>query len=49
MDMADPMAVNFAYHADDPSAGIAINVDYSRFKMFLADTGFFVTLAFMNH
>lgn len=49
MDMADPLAVNFAYHADDPSAGFAINADYSRIKMFLADTGLFVTLAFMNH
>ena len=49
MDMADPKAVNFAYHADDPSAGFAINADYSRFKMFLADTGLFVTLVFMNH
>ena len=48
MDMADSMAVSFAYHSDDPSVGFALNADYSRFKMFLADTGLFVTLAFMD-
>lgn len=37
MDMADSMTVNFTYHA---------NYDY--FKMFLADTGLFVTPAFMD-
>ena len=48
MDMADSMTVNFAYHADDPSVGFSLHADYSYFKMFLADTGLFVTLAFMD-
>lgn len=48
MDMADSMAVNFAYHANDPSIGFALHADPGRFKMFLSDTGLFVTLAFMD-
>lgn len=48
MDMADSMTVNFAYHANDPSAGFSLHADHDRFKMFLADTGLFVTLAFMD-
>lgn len=48
MDMADSMTVNFAYHADDPSVGFSLHADYDYFKMFLADTGLFVTLAFMD-
>lgn len=48
MDMADSMCVNFAYHANDPNVGLALHADYNRFKMFLADTGLFVTLAFMD-
>ncbi len=48
MDMADSMTVNFAYHANDPSVGFSLHADPDRFKMFLADTGLFVTLAFMD-
>ncbi len=47
-DMADSMTVNFAYHANDPGVGFSLHADYSRFKMYLADTGLFVTLAFMD-
>lgn len=48
MDMADSMTVNFAYHANDPSVGLPLHADYGCFKMFLNDTGLFVTLAFMD-
>ncbi len=48
MDMADSMTVNFAYHANDPHVGMALHADYNKFKMFLNDTGLFVTLAFMD-
>ena len=48
MDMADSMTVNFAYHANDPSVGFSLHADYDYFKMFLADTGLFVTLVFMD-
>lgn len=48
MDMADSMTVNFSYHANGPSVGFSLHADYNCFKLFLADTGLFVTLAFMD-
>ncbi|MDO4930293.1 MAG: AAA family ATPase [Bacteroidales bacterium] len=48
MDMADSLTVNFAYHANDPSVGFLLHADYDCFKLYLADTGLFVTLAFMD-
>lgn len=48
MDIADSMAVNFTYHANDPHVGFSLHADYNCFKMYLADTGLFVTLAFMD-
>lgn len=47
-DMADSMTVNFAYHANDPAVGLALHADFDFFKMFLADTGLFITLAFKD-
>ncbi|MDY5440660.1 MAG: AAA family ATPase [Candidatus Enteromonas sp.] len=47
-DMKDSLTVLFAYHANDPSAGMSLHEDISKYKMFLADTGLFVTLAFMD-
>lgn len=47
-DMSDSLAVNFSYHADDPGVGLALHADFDYFKMFLADTGLFITLAFMD-
>lgn len=42
------MVVNMAYHANDPSAGMALHQDPSKYKMFTGDTGLFVTLAFWD-
>ncbi len=47
-DMKDSLTINVAYHANDPSVGLPFYADISRYKMFLGDTGLFVTLAFMN-
>lgn len=47
-DIDESKTVNFAYHADDPNVGFALHAGYDRFKMFLADTGLFITLAFMD-
>ncbi len=47
-EIRDSMVVNLAYHANDPSAGIALHQNPARFKMFTADTGLFVTLAFWD-
>ncbi|WP_026507438.1 ATP-binding protein [Butyrivibrio sp. MC2013] len=46
--MADSKTVLVSYHANDPSAGLAQNKDLHKFKMFMADTGLFITLAFMD-
>lgn len=46
--MKDSLIVNFAYHANDPSAGMSLHEDIYKYKMFLADTGLFTTLAFMD-
>lgn len=42
------MTVNIAYHSNDPNAGLALTKDNERYKMYLADTGLFVTLAFKD-
>lgn len=47
-DMKDALTVNIAYHANDPSAGLSMHEDINRYKMFIMDTGLFVTLAFMD-
>lgn len=47
-ELEDSLCVNFAYHANDPSVGLALNMDKDRYKMFVADTGLFVTLAFWD-
>ena len=47
-DMADSMTVNIAYHADDPGVEMALNKDPDHYKLFLGDTGLFVTLAFKD-
>ena len=47
-DINKSMTVNFAYHANDPGVGFALHVNPDNFKMYLADTGLFITLAFME-
>ena len=47
-DMADSHVVTVAYHANDPNVGFGMSRDLSRYKMYLADTGLFVTLAFWD-
>ena len=47
-DINKSMTVNFAYHSNDPGVGFALHANPDNFKMFLADTGLFITLAFME-
>ena len=47
-DLEDSLTVNFAHHADDPHVGMPLNADYGQYKMFVGDTGLFVTLAFWD-
>ena len=46
--LRESMTVNMAYHVNDPNTGMAQNKDLNRYKMFLADTGLFVTQAFKD-
>lgn len=47
-ELKDSGTVLVQYHANDPGPGMAQNKDLSRFKLFTADTGLFVTLAFKD-
>ena len=46
--MRESMTVNFAFHSDDPNVGLAMHCDMDQYKMFVGDTGLFVTMAFWD-
>ncbi len=46
--LEDSLTVNFAHHVDDPNVGLPLNTDYSQYKMYVGDTGLFITLAFWD-
>ena len=46
--LRESMTVNLAYLSSDPNVGLALSRNNSRFKMFMGDTGLFVTLAFWD-
>ncbi len=47
-DMEDSKVVLFSHHVDDPNVGLSLHEDMGRYKMFLNDTGLFITLAFWD-
>ena len=47
-EIKESMVVNIAYHANDPSAGMALHQSPDKYKMYTGDTGLFVTLAFWD-
>lgn len=47
-ELKDSGTVLVSYHANDPGPGMAQNKDLSRFKLFITDTGLFITLAFKD-
>ncbi len=47
-ELRESKTVLVALHADDPSVGLSSSVDLEKFKLYLADTGLFVTLAFKD-
>lgn len=47
-DMKDSLTVNIAYHANDPSVGMSLHEDITKYKIFLGDTGLLTTLIFMD-
>lgn len=46
--MQESKTVNVCYHANDPNVGFDLTTDRSAYKMFMVDTGLFVTLAFWD-
>lgn len=46
--LEDSKTVNFAYHVNDPNSGMSLTTNYDTFKLFTADTGLFITLAFWD-
>jgi len=47
-ELQDSKTVTIAYHVNDPNTGLANQIDLTRFKLFLGDTGLFVTLMFKD-
>ncbi len=47
-DMEDSLVINMAYQANDPNVGMALSKEPNKYKMFMGDTGLFITLAFMD-
>ena len=48
LSLEDSKTVNVAYHADDPNVGMSLTADYGKYKLYVGDTGLFVTLAFWD-
>jgi predicted AAA+ superfamily ATPase len=46
--LEESMTVLVSYHANDPNVGMHFYRDTNRFKLFMMDTGLFVTLAFWD-
>lgn len=47
-DMEDSQVVMVAHHSNDPNVGMPLHEDSDRYKMYLNDTGLFITLAFRD-
>lgn len=47
-EMEDSKTVLISYHANDPEIGLSQNRDLTKFKLFLGDTGLFITLVFAD-
>ena len=47
-ELRESKTVLVAYHTNDPSVGMSASVDLEKFKLYLADTGLFVTLMFKD-
>ncbi len=47
-ELAASRAVLVSYHTNDPNPGFSMTKDLRKFKLYLADTGLFITLAFRD-
>lgn len=46
--LEDSLTVNISHHADDPNVGLPLHANYNKYKMYIGDTGLFVTLSFWD-
>ena len=46
--LEDSKTTLFSYHSNDPNVGMSLTKNISKYKIFCADTGLFVTLAFWD-
>lgn len=46
--LEDSKVMNIAYHADDPNVGLSLSADWNRYKLFVGDTGLFVTMVYWD-
>lgn len=47
-ELRESMTINMAYHANDPAVGMSLAMDINKYKMYIGDTGLFITLAFKD-
>lgn len=48
-DLENSLTINFSYRCSDPNVGLALHKEYDYFKLFIGDTGLFITLAFWDN
>lgn len=48
-DLENSLTINMSYRCTDPNVGMSLHKDYNYFKVYLEDTGLFVTLAFLDY
>lgn len=46
--LEDSKCVNMVYHVNDPTIGMPLTANFDQFKMFVADTGLMITMAFWD-
>ncbi len=47
-ELRESMTINMSYHANDPGVGMSLAMDLNKYKMYVCDTGLFITLAFKD-
>lgn len=48
LNLEDSKTINIAYHTDDPNVGMPLTTNINKYKLYVGDTGLFVTLAFWD-
>ncbi len=47
-DMKSSMMINVANHCDDPNVGMSLTKNLEKFKLYMGDTGLFITMIFRD-